>query len=74
MPLKNSYEKENDKFAYDEFERESPATQEKFLTNILGTVALRVVSKCTYYLKCKLKMLYHLRRCRYIISFIWVVD
>ena len=55
-PWKNSYEKENDKCAYDEFERESPATQEKFLTNILGTVAFRVVSVCTYYLKCKLKI------------------
>ena len=42
---KNSYEKENDNYAYEEFEKRSPATQERFLTNVLGTEALRVVSE-----------------------------
>ena len=44
-PRKNSYEKENDKYVYEEFEKRSPATQEKILTNILGTEALRAVSE-----------------------------
>ena len=55
MPLKNSYEKENDKWAYEEFEKESPTREEKFLTNILGAVVSRVVSDCIYFLICKLK-------------------
>ena len=71
-PRKNSYEKENDKWAYEEFEKESPTREEKFLTNILGAVVSRVVSDCIYFLICKLKlnkMLSHEIRCTYIISF-----
>ena len=48
-PRKNSYEKENDKWAYEEFEKESPTREEKFLTNILGAVVSRVVSDCIYF-------------------------
>ena len=44
-PRKKSYEKENDKYAYKEFEKRSPTIQEKFLTNILGTEALCAVSE-----------------------------